>query len=217
MKLQEVILTTNASGAAQAAARGYLVMIVDVIDLSTSLEVAIEMGAKEVLGASPDKVNVPVPVCPEKIGKYAGRKAVEYDTEVIIVAEPRWGNNIARINSCKKVIYGIEQEGGKVQAIIPNLGAEVRKIVDFKNKIVVGVSNSGGVAFDAAWQHSKQVITGTIARTFFSKGNTLALNSAQRAIKLAAGKPIAVVAASSNSLEDILAAEFIYKLIFSNF
>ena len=72
--------------------------------------------------------------------------------------------------------------------IVPNLGAEVIKTIDFQNKIVVCVSDTGGVAYDAAFQFHEKVITGTIARTPKMKGNQPALKAVQRAIDLAQGK-----------------------------
>ncbi|CEO89494.1 hypothetical protein SSCH_50031 [Syntrophaceticus schinkii] len=47
-----ITVTTDASGAYHAACSGQVVVIVDVIDMSTTLEVAIQEGAALVLGAS---------------------------------------------------------------------------------------------------------------------------------------------------------------------
>ncbi|MGI6552813.1 MAG: hypothetical protein ACOX37_07210 [Bacillota bacterium] len=49
-------------------------VIVDIIDMSTTLEAALEAGARKVYGASPDGVIVPVDVKPEVIGLEAGKK-----------------------------------------------------------------------------------------------------------------------------------------------
>ena len=70
-----------------------------------------------------------------------------------------------------------------------------------------------GVAFDAAWQYQQDVVTGTIARTINLKGIQPAVIAAQRAIELARGRGIAVIAASSNSQEDILGANLIGQAI----
>jgi hypothetical protein len=51
-----------------------VVVIVDIIDMSTTLEAALEAGARKVYGASPDGVIVPVDVKPEVIGLEAGEK-----------------------------------------------------------------------------------------------------------------------------------------------
>ena len=74
-KTKEVITTFNASGALRAAKLDFVVVIVDVIDMSTSAEAAIEKGAISVLGASPDISKVPVYVNPYKIGLAAGSRA----------------------------------------------------------------------------------------------------------------------------------------------
>ena len=67
VKLPEIILTADASGAQKAARQGMLVMIVDVIDMSTSLESAIDAGALAVFGASPDYTRAPVETSPEYV------------------------------------------------------------------------------------------------------------------------------------------------------
>lgn len=208
-----VIVASNASGAAYFASLGYLVIIVDVIDMSTSLEVALENGANKVFGASPDYTKAPVKVNPEKIGYIAGERALEINKGVIIISEPRYGKYNDRKDRCKKVLTGIKNSGASVIDIIPNIGAEVSKITNFENNVVICVSDTGGVAFDAAFVHSKDVTIGTIARTSHFRGTQPALNAANRAINLAKKRPIAVIAASSNSLEDLLAANYIYQLI----
>jgi len=210
---REVIVTYNASGAARAAGLGFVVLIVDVIDMSTSLEAALEKGAGIVLGASPDNVKVPIEVNPYRIGQEAVRKAKELQSEIIVITEPRWGSEWERKNNCQRLIKGIQDAGGDIAEFLPNIGAEVGKMTDFRGKIVVCVSSTGGVAFDAAWQIQQDVITGTIARTIDAKGKEPALLAAQRAINLAQGRNIAVVAASANSLEDILGANYIARTI----
>jgi hypothetical protein len=52
--LRRIIVESDASGAREAARAGLMVMIVDVIDMSTTLESALDAGAAAVLGASPD-------------------------------------------------------------------------------------------------------------------------------------------------------------------
>ncbi|MDN5324193.1 MAG: hypothetical protein PWQ67_2647 [Clostridia bacterium] len=213
LKGKEVITTFNASGAVRAATLGYVVLIVDIIDMSTSLEAALQKGAALVLGASPDVTKAPVKVNPYKIGFWGGTKSKELNTSIVILSEPRWGKKKERINNCSKVIEGIKDAGGKIEDIIPNLGAEVGKVTDFDKKIVICVSDTGGVAFDAAWQIHQEVTVGTIARTLTTKGKESAHLAAQRVVELANGKNIAVVAASSNSLEDILGANYITQTI----
>ncbi|MFZ5943430.1 MAG: hypothetical protein ACOYVD_04930 [Bacillota bacterium] len=211
-KVREVIVAYNASGAARAAREGYVVMIVDVIDMSTSLEAALQGGAFMVLGASPDITKAPVQVNPYKIGAYAASKAREEKKEIVIIAEPRWGTKEERISGCSLLLQGL---GGRIKdyLVIPNLGGEVGKIVSFKNKIVICVSDTGGVAYDAAWQYSKNITTGTIARTIFSRSNQSAVASVERVLGLAKEKNIAVVAASGNAIEDVLAANYLAQKI----
>lgn len=213
LKPKEIITTHNASGASRAAVLGFVVVIVDVIDMSTSLEAALEKGAKIILGASPDKTRAPVKVNPFNIGLEAARQARKLDNEIIIISEPRWGSDNDRLGNCNKLIEGIQEGRGKIVDILPNIGAEVGNMTDFKDKIVVCVSDTGGVAFDAAWQIHQDILTGTIARTLNAKGREPAQLAAQRAIDLAQDRSIALVAASANSLEDVLAANYIAQLI----
>lgn len=213
---KSVILTLNASGAVEGAKMGHVVMIVDIIDMSTTLEAALDAGAIAVFGASPDFNLAPVYVSPEKIGIMAGKLAEENKTEIILVAEPRVGSDEERKNRSQEVIKGIEKTGAKISAIVPNLGAETAKLVDMRNKVVLAVTHSGGVSFDAAINAgAPAVTTGTICRTLKKRGLEPAKVAAQRAIELAEkhNTGITVVAASANSLEDLLAAEHIIKEI----
>ncbi|MDT3698135.1 MAG: hypothetical protein RO469_01805 [Thermincola sp.] len=211
-----VILTVNASGAVEAAEAGQVVIIVDVIDMSTTLEAALDAGAAFVLGASPAECRAPVSLFPENIGRCAGELAVSQGTKVIVVSEPRIGNDEERLAKSRQVINGIKAAGAEIDAVLPNAGAEIGKMTDFQGKVVVAVSDTGGVAYDAAVAAgAPAVVTGTIARTIYKKGVEPARAAATRAIRAAkeAGTGIAVVAASANSLEDILAAEYIMKEI----
>ena len=211
-------ITSNPSGAAAAARQGHVVMIVDVIDMSTTAETALENGVIDIFAASPDNNNTPITVNPEKIGYFAGKKAVKHDTDIIIATEPRLMSeedkkNMDGINLVEK---GIDRAGASVDEIIPNLGKEIRSMTEFKEKIMVIVSPSGGSCFDAAYNYgASEVITGTIARTGSMKGDQPAVKAAKRAIDIA-GKHrcgISLVAASSNSMEDVLAADYIGKEI----
>ncbi|GAW91677.1 hypothetical protein [Calderihabitans maritimus] len=204
-------VTANASGAVEAARTGRVVVVVDVIDMSTTLETVLDAGALAVFGASPDGAEAPVPVFPEKIGYAAATLARQHDTEVLVVGEPRLGTDTARLQNASRLIEGIEAAGGVVAGIIPNLGADTGRLADFNGRVVVAVTASGGVVYDAAFNAGGEVITATVARTLKKKGVEPALAGARRAIELArrSGKGIAVVAASSNSWEDVLAAQFI--------
>lgn len=211
-----VFMTVNASGAAEAAKAGQVVIIVDVIDMSTTLEAALDAGAAFVLGASPNACRAPVSLSPENIGRQAGELAISVGTKVVIVSEPRIGNEEERLTKSGRAINGIMETGAIIEAVLPNAGAEITKMADFQGKIVVAVSDTGGVAYDAAvTAGAPAVMTGTIARTMSKRGTEPAKAAAARAIKAAkqAGTGIAVVAASANSLEDVLAAEYIMKEI----
>ncbi len=216
MTVPAVIMSSNASGAAEIARMGYVVMVVDIIDMSTSLEALLDAGAAAVFGASPDNARPPVPVEPEKIGLTAGRKALQLASDIIVVAEPRTGSDHERLKNIKRVTQGIEQSGAKIGAVVPNLGAETPHLLEAAGRVVVAATGTGGVAYDAAFTAgAPAVITGTVARTPFKKGSQPARDSARRAISLARELKtgVGVVAASGNSLEDILAAEHIAKLI----
>ena len=213
-KLRRIIVDSDASGAQEAARAGWLVMIVDVIDMSTTLESALDAGASAVLGASPDFTRAPVKVMPEEIGRQAARLARAAGQGIIVVAEPRVGSDEERLARCQKLMKGIESERGLVEAVIPNIGAETPKLADFKDKIVVAVSDTGGVAYDAAFTEKGRVLTGTVARTYSQKGIQPALTAVRRARSMftAQDKGLAIIAASRNSLEDVLAAQFIANL-----
>lgn len=214
-RLSRIIVACDASEAQQAAREGLLVMVVDVIDMSTTLESVLDAGALAVLGSSPDFTRAPVRLSPEKIGREAARLAKEAGKGIILVSEPRVGTDEERLGRCQKLIRGIEQEKGCIEAVLPNIGAEIPKMADMSNRVVVAVTDSGGVAFDAAFVESKSVITGTVARTYRQKGLQPALSAVRRAQKIMEDthKGIAVVAASRNSMEDILSAQFIANLL----
>ena len=211
-----VSLTANASGAVYGAELGHLILIVDVCDMSTSLEAALDAGAIAVFGASPDDARPPVPVDPFKVGVRAGEYAQETANKIILIAEPRTGPAAKRWERVQKVCQGINSAGAKIEKVIPNLGKEIVNLCSLNKRVVIAVTNSGGVAFDAALTAGAPVVcTGTIARTTFKKGIEPAQAAATRALESAQqiNAGITVVAASSNSLEDLLAAEYIYNLI----
>ncbi|MGI5911119.1 MAG: hypothetical protein ACOX6E_00880 [Syntrophomonadaceae bacterium] len=212
---KKIIISSDASGARDAAREGLLVMIVDIIDMSTTLESAIDAGAYAVLGCSPDNTMAPVQVAPEYIGREACRLARECGQGIVLVAEPRIGSENDRISRCQKVLRAIEKEKGMVEAVLPNIGAEIPKLSDLQNRVVIAVTDTGGVAFDAAFRVSSRVITGTVARTYKQKGIKPALTAARRAIDMVDKNDlgIAIIAASRNSMEDVLAAQFIANLL----
>lgn len=213
----QVLVTSNASGAVTGGQLGHVVVIVDVISMSTTLEAALDAGALAVYGASPDICRAPVQLDPYKIGLIAGQRALaDGSGEVVIVSEPRIGTDAERLARAQKTISGVKAAGAKVGAVLPNLGAETAKLIDFTNQVVVAVTDTGGVAYDAAWQAgAASVVVGTVARTLQQRGLEPARTAAARACAEAqrCNTGITVVAASANSLEDILAAEFIAKEI----
>jgi hypothetical protein len=213
-RLPVINCCSDASGAWQAGLQQQVVVIVDVIDMSTTLEAALEAGALKVYGAGPDSARGPVPVNPLAIGRKAGLEAKKMGASVIIVAEPRWGSDEDRLNSCGKLLKGLHSAGIKNYQIVPNLGITTAKLVDFQYAVVIAVTNSGGVAFDAGWTAGGTVLTATVARTWKMKGTQPARIGVDRALTLAMnlGKDISFVAASSNSQEDILAAQYLAQL-----
>lgn len=211
-----VILTTDASGAAIGAKLGYVVVVVDIIDMSTTLEAALDAGALAVYGASPDDARPPTSLNPYQIGVQAGQHAVREQAKVIIVAEPRIETKGKRLEKIKRLLTGLAETKAVVAEVVPNLGLETVELCDFNGKIVIAATYTGGVAFDAAVTAGAPVVlTGTVARTHKKKGFASAQASAERAVATARrlNTGIAVVASSSNSLEDILAAEYILKVI----
>lgn len=215
--MRTVSVTANASGAARAAKQGDLVVIVDVINMSTTAEAALEEGALAVFGAASKNSRPPIDLIdPEKIGYLAGRKAIENQTQVVLVTEPRVGSDEERKENASLALQGLEKAGAQLANILPNLGAETVKFSCLKDKVVLLVTDSGGVAFDVAVNNGAPlVLTGTIARTLKQKGNQSAKRIAKDSIEMARKLDcdISIVAASSNALEDLLAAEYIAKTI----
>ncbi|MCL6611017.1 MAG: hypothetical protein K6T66_05685 [Peptococcaceae bacterium] len=212
----KVILTADAGGAALAGSLGLVVVVVDVIDFSTSMEAAIDEGAAAVFGAAPDGAGTPVTVNPYRIGTMAGMKALQAGTGVVVLAEPRAGGDEERRSGVSRAVAGVRSTGAEVVAVIPNLGAETPRLADLGGKVVLGATGSGGAAFDAAvCAGAPAVLTGTVARTMKKSGFASAEDAAGRAAAEARrlGTGIAVAAASGNSLEDVLAADYIYKTI----
>lgn len=206
-----ITITTDASGAYQAACSGQVVVIVDVIDMSTTLEAALQQGAALVLGASPVSCQAPVPVNPGKVGKYAALMAEKLETEVVVIAEPRIGTKAERQERAAGFLAGLHAAGKQELGIYPNQGAEISGLVDLKDKIVVAVTDCGGAAFDAAFNAGASVVTGTIARTPGRTGWENAGAVIERASRLARqeGTGITLVAASGKALEDVLAANYL--------
>jgi hypothetical protein len=211
----QVRMSADTSGAYYAGKDGDIVLIVDVIDMSTTIECAIEAGCTGFYGAAPDHVNPPVPVNPEKIGYKVGIESIQKKSPILIVSEPRWGTEKDLQRNTKKVVMGIINAGGVIEGFVPNLGRSTVELCDFRNRLVIGVTDSGGTAFDAAFNSGGIVLTGTVARTINKKGVLPALIAAKKAIEVAVKKKknITVIAASANSLEDILAAQYITQKI----
>jgi len=211
----DIHVTADASGAALAGEQGRVVVVVDVIDMSTALESALDAGAAAVFGASPVDCRAPVSLDPEAMGYTAGCAAVRLGADVVVVAEPRVGTEMERRARAASALTGVARAGAKVRAVIANVGAETPKQTDLGGTVVLAVTDTGGVAFEAAHLAGAIVATGTIARTWRKKGEEPAQAAADRAIALALapGGGFTVVAASGNSLEDILASQYIARLI----
>lgn len=213
-----VSITANTSGAIQAAKQGDLIIVVDVINMSTTAEAALEAGAIAIFGAASQKNSKILAnlTNPERVGYLAGLKALENRAEVILITEPRVGSDQERKQNASLALKGLEKTGVSLSAVLPNLGAETVKFTSLKDKVALLVTDSGGAAFDAALNSGAPlVLTGTIARTLKQKGSQAAKRVARQAIEKAREMEcnISVVAASSNALEDLLAAEYIAKTI----
>ncbi len=206
-------LATGASGAYAAARAGQVVLVVDVIDMSTTLEAALQAGALLVLGASPVPCGAPVPVDPRAVGRFAGEFARERGTEVVVVGEPRVGEAGEREARAAAVLAGIAAAGAACSGVFPNQGAEITRLVAVRGKVVVAVTSCGGAAFDAAFTQGVPVFTGTVARTFGRTGWENAEAALDRALAAARaeGRGLCIVAASSKALEDVLAAQYFYQ------
>jgi len=216
-----IITLADASGARWAAEQGMLVVVVDVIDMSTTLEAALEAGAAAVLGASPDFSRAPVELDPYKIGLQAATMANNLDTTLVVVSEPRVGSEEDRARRCQKLLQGIKAGGGNLDGIFPNLGAETPRLMEMKGRVVVAATDTGGVAFDAAYQVAPgRVTVGTVARTLGKRGREpveACLSRSKQMLAETAAHGIAVVAASRNSLEDVLAANYIANQMLMGF
>ena len=212
-------LTFNASGAAEGAKRGDIVVIVDIIDMSTSAEVAIESGAVAIFGAAPSHCKVPVRIDPEGMGYLAGKTALELKTQLIVVAEPRYGGEEERKSRAGAALSGVVRAGGEILHIVPNIGSEIAKLADFKDKVALFVSDTGGVAYDAAYQSgAPSVLTATVTRTPQKKGMEPARTGIERAVEHARkfNCGVTITAASSNSMEDVLAGQYLLQLLINS-
>ena len=210
-----MVVEVNASGAVRAAWRGDVVVIVDVIDMSTSAEALLEQEPLAIYGAALDISRPPVAVNPYGIGWHAGKMAVDNQVEVVVVAEPRLGAAQRREN-ISQLLLGISAGGGDYSGPYPNIGAELGRQLHVAGKVVVIASDTGGVAWDAAYQcGAKDILTGTVARTLNKKGTMPAQAAANRALAARGNskRGISVVAASHNSQEDLLATEYIVHLL----
>jgi hypothetical protein len=210
-------LAFNASGAVEGARRGDVVVIVDIIDMSTSAEVALEQGAVAIYGATPFGSKAPVAnLNPERMGYLAGKTALKYKTQVIVAAEPRYGSDEERRKKAETALMGITRSGAAVWAVVPNIGSEIGKTVDFNDKVALLISDTGGIAFDAAFNNgAPAVLTATVTRTPLKKGIEPGRAGITRAIDQARKHNcgITIVAASSNSFEDNLAGQYLIQLL----
>jgi hypothetical protein len=211
----QLYLARDASGAAAAARQNLVTVIVDVVDMSTTLESALEAGAVAVFGASPLHHRAPVRLCPGAIGLAAGQLARRLRTGVVVISEPRSGTEAERVREAGAVLAGVKEAGAEVLAVLPNLGKETPRLFPLAGQVTVAVTSSGGVAYDAAYNAGGRVTIGTVARTYSGKRVVPAVRAVQRAISLAQEEDwgICVVAASGSSLEDLLAARYLLRLL----
>lgn len=214
-KKSMVTVAYNLSGALEAVSSGRFIVLVDVIDMSTTAEGLYEAGVGKIWGAAPDNKGNPY-TNPYRIGRTAAAEAKKEQTQVCVIAEPRVGTEEERRKRAAAVLAGIEDEGCKPAGIWPNLGAETAKFTDWKNKLAVVVSDAGGTIYDAVWQQGGSITTATVARTLNMKGETVINKGIERALEMSAGTPLTLVAASSNSIEDVLAVHYLTQRFLAN-
>ena len=212
MDESKVAIAYNLSGAVEAVRAGRFVVLVDVIDMSTTLETVREAGACGFWGAAPSGKNLPY-VNPYLIGRAAAKEAREKGAQLVVVVEPRGGLEAERRRNAADVLAGFQAEYMEAECLLPNLGAETARLIDWRHKIVVAVTAAGGVIFDAVYQLGGRLTTATIARTMRMKGIDPARAGLRRALALAGNLPLTLVAASSNALEDVLAVHYLAGLL----
>lgn len=198
----------DATGAAEAGARGRVVAVVDVVDAATSAEAALAAGAVDVLGAAPADADVPEEVQLWMAASQAAALAKLHETDVVVVAEPRVAPHEERVRRAAPVISTLETAGVGFE-VVPNQGAGLPGLVNLARRVVIVVSAAGGVAFDAALTAGAPgVCFATTARIAGLTGWEVARAGAQRAIAMAKvnGCGLTLVAASSNATDDFLAA-----------
>lgn len=208
-------MTSDASGAVEMAKAGKVVVVVDVIDFSTTAEASLEAGALAVLGASPDKARPPVFIDPFAVGVRAGKLALANETEVVLVAEPRYGSKKDCLINSGLAVEGVKSTGALIKEVLPNVGSSIAELGNLNQKVILGVTGTGGVAYDAALNaNAVAVLTATVARTLQKRGKEPAVVGVKRAMEIAKkyNTDIAFVAASGNSMEDILGAQYLTSL-----
>lgn len=205
-------ITYNLSGAVEAVKQGRFIVLVDIIDMSTTLESVREAGAVGFWGAAPTGRGQPY-ANPCRIGRAAAKEAKAKGASVVVIAEPRAGSDEERRERAADVLAGIDSEGLAVDGIWPNLGAETARLTQWRNKVAVAVTDAGGTIFDAVWQLGGELTTATVARTLLMKAAEPAQKGVERALGMARGRPLTLVAASSNAWEDVLAVQYLAQLI----
>ncbi len=206
----------NLSGAVNAVREGQFVVLVDVIDMSTTLETVREAGACGYWGAAPTSKKLPY-VNPYFIGRAAAREAKQKAAKLVVLTEPRSGSDEERRTNALAVLAGFEAENMEAEVILPNIGAETGRLIDWQGKIAVAVTDAGGVIFDAVMQLGGSLTTATIARTMRMKGTETSRVGINRALSLAGRSGITLVAASSNALEDVLAVHYLAQLMINEY
>ncbi len=207
----------DATGAAEAGARGRVVAVVDVIDASTSAEASLGAGAIGVLGASPAGAAAPVVLRPEAVAAEAAALARLHDTDVVVAAEPRVGSHEERLQHAGAVIKVLEVNDVTFE-VVPNQGTELPGLAKLAGRVVIVVSAAGGIAFDAALAAGAPAVCFvTSARIAGATGWEVTRRGAQRAVDLARanGGALSLVASSSNATDDFLAVFEIARAVIS--
>lgn len=205
----------NASGAAEAGARRRVVCVVDVVDSSTSAEAALSNGALAVLGAAPTTAAPPVEVRPHAVGTLAARLAGAAGAGAVVVAEPRVGAEEERRARARPVLEALEG-AGIAWEVVANQGAELPAVAKLEGKVVVVVSTTGGTAFDAGLAAGAPAACfATTARVEGRTGWEVAEEGVSRGLALCEEHhaDLSIIAASANSLDDVLAAQELARLV----
>ncbi|WP_088335923.1 hypothetical protein [Methanopyrus sp. KOL6] len=214
--MMSIKMTIGATGAAEAASHGDVIVVVDVVNTSSAAEVALREGAVAIIGAAPDSAyrvlsgehaakypfaETPEGVDPIERGREAGKIAVEEGCDVVLVVDGGEDNaSLAR--------KGVEDVGAEIREVVPNAGPRIKDVVDPAGKVFLFATATGGTLYDVAKTHGAPAVTfGTVVRRSFTRA------CVERALRLAGryGTGITVVVSSIFAPEDLDAGARIFE------